>query len=25
MLETNRIYLDYGHYAKFRGKIVMND
>ncbi len=25
MLETNRIYLDYGHYAKFRGKIIMND
>jgi len=22
-LEKNRIYLDYGHYAKFRGKIVM--
>ncbi|UCG30514.1 MAG: hydroxymethylglutaryl-CoA synthase [candidate division WOR-3 bacterium] len=25
MLETNRIYLDYGQYAKFRGKIIMND
>lgn len=25
MLENNRIYLDYGQYAKFRGKIVMNE
>ena len=25
MLENNRIYLDYGQYAKFRGKIIMND
>jgi hydroxymethylglutaryl-CoA synthase len=25
MLEKNRIYLDYGQYAKFRGKIIMND
>lgn len=23
MLENNRIYLDYGQYAKFRGKIIM--
>jgi len=23
MLESNRIYLDYGQYAKFRGKIIM--
>ena len=25
MLENNRIYLDYGQYAKFRGKIIMNE
>jgi hydroxymethylglutaryl-CoA synthase len=25
MLEKNRIYVDYGQYAKFRGKIIMND
>jgi hydroxymethylglutaryl-CoA synthase len=25
MLEKNRIYIDYGQYAKFRGKIIMND
>jgi hydroxymethylglutaryl-CoA synthase len=25
MLENNRIYLDYGHYAKYRGKIIMNE
>lgn len=25
LLENNRIYLDYGQYAKFRGKIIMND
>ncbi len=25
MLEGHRIYLDYGQYAKFRGKIIMND
>ncbi|MDI6839859.1 MAG: hydroxymethylglutaryl-CoA synthase [bacterium] len=25
LLETNRIYLDYGQYAKFRGKIIMNE
>ncbi|KPK71092.1 hypothetical protein AMJ87_07765 [candidate division WOR_3 bacterium SM23_60] len=25
MLENNRIYLDYGEYAKYRGKIIMND
>lgn len=23
MLERDRVYLDYGHYAKFRGKIIM--
>jgi hydroxymethylglutaryl-CoA synthase len=25
MLEKNRIYVNYGQYAKFRGKIIMND
>jgi hydroxymethylglutaryl-CoA synthase len=25
MLEKKRIYVDYGQYAKFRGKIIMND
>ncbi len=25
MLEKNRIYLNYGEYAKFRGKIIMNE
>jgi hydroxymethylglutaryl-CoA synthase len=25
LLENNRIYLDYGQYAKFRGKIIMNE
>jgi hydroxymethylglutaryl-CoA synthase len=25
MLESNRIYLDYGQYAKYRGKIIMNE
>ncbi len=25
MLENNRIYLDYGEYAKYRGKIIMAD
>jgi len=25
MLENNRIYLNYGEYAKFRGKIIMNE
>jgi len=25
LLEKNRIYVDYGQYAKFRGKIIMND
>jgi hydroxymethylglutaryl-CoA synthase len=25
MLEKNRIYLTYGEYAKFRGKIIMNE
>ncbi|MBE0432219.1 hydroxymethylglutaryl-CoA synthase [candidate division WOR-3 bacterium] len=25
MLEKDRIYLDYGQYAKFRGKIIMNE
>jgi hydroxymethylglutaryl-CoA synthase len=25
MLENNRIYLTYGEYAKFRGKIIMNE
>ncbi len=25
MLENNRIYLDYGEYAKYRGKIIMNE
>ena len=25
MLENNRIYLDYGQYAKYRGKIIMNE
>jgi len=25
LLEENKIYLNYGEYAKFRGKIVMND
>jgi hydroxymethylglutaryl-CoA synthase len=25
MLEKNRIYIDYGQYAKFRGKIIMNE
>ena len=25
MLENNPIYLDYGQYAKFRGKIIMNE
>ena len=25
LLEENRIYLNYGEYAKFRGKILMND
>jgi hydroxymethylglutaryl-CoA synthase len=25
MLEHNRIYLDYGQYAKYRGKIIMNE
>lgn len=25
MLENNRIYLDYGQYAKHRGKIIMNE
>jgi len=25
MLENNRIYLDYGQYAKFRGKIILNE
>ncbi len=25
MLDNNKIYLDYGEYAKFRGKIILND
>ena len=25
LLENNRIYLDYGQYAKFRGKIILNE
>ncbi|UCC12058.1 MAG: hydroxymethylglutaryl-CoA synthase [candidate division WOR-3 bacterium] len=25
LLEQNRIYLDYGQYAKYRGKIIMNE
>lgn len=25
MLERDRVYLDYGRYAKFRGKIIMNE
>jgi len=25
LLEKHRIYLDYGQYAKYRGKIIMND
>ena len=25
MLDKNKIYLDYGEYAKFRGKIILND
>ncbi|KPL12593.1 hypothetical protein AMJ74_06570 [candidate division WOR_3 bacterium SM1_77] len=25
MIENNRIYLDYGEYAKYRGKIIMNE
>jgi len=25
MLENNRIYIDYGTYAKFREKIIMNE
>jgi 3-hydroxy-3-methylglutaryl CoA synthase len=25
MLENNRIYLDYGQYAKYRGKIRMSE
>ena len=25
MLDKGKIYLDYGEYAKFRGKIILND